>query len=131
MINGAPMGHQGLHEIEVRYFMSQIISALEYLYQDSVRIVHRDLSLNNIFLGHNFDDMMQIKLGDFGMSIRLPENQRERRSNSFLGTTRFMPPELFESLEDGTHFRYSQKNDIWSLGVIFYQLLTGSSPFAC
>jgi len=58
MINGAKMGHQGLQELEVRYFMSQIISALEYLYHDSVRIVHRDLSLNNIFLGRNFDDTM-------------------------------------------------------------------------
>lgn len=63
--------------------------------------------MNNVFLGNNFGDTMQIKLGDFGMSIRLPENQSERRSNSFLGTQRFMPPELFESLEDGTHFRYS------------------------
>lgn len=55
---GAKCGYQGLSEIEVRYFMSQIISAMEYLHSEDLMIIHRDLSLKNIFIGNNFDSTM-------------------------------------------------------------------------
>ena len=51
--------------MEVRYFMSQIVDTLMYLHSDEIRVIHRDLSLKNIFIGEN----VQVKIGDFGMSL--------------------------------------------------------------
>ena len=68
-----PIGQRGLSELEVRYFMTQIVSAVEHLH--SKRVVHRDLSLKNVFLGSNFDQDMQVKIGDFGMSIQLEQDE--------------------------------------------------------
>lgn len=72
---------------------------------------------------------MQVKIGDFGMSLQVAENQIESLRNSFCGTYQFIAPEIYVSEDDGSMFRYSEKNDIWSLGVIFYTLLTGQNPF--
>ena len=69
--NGAKHGFRGLSELEVRYFMTQLLLALEYLHSDETMVIHRDLSLKNIFIGHNLDKQMQVKIGDFGMSIQL------------------------------------------------------------
>ena len=65
------------------------------------------------------------------MSLVVPDNQSENLRNSFCGTYQFIAPELYVSEQDGSMFRYSEKNDIWSLGVIFYTLLTGQNPFTC
>jgi len=51
--------------------MTQLLLALEYLHSDETMVIHRDLSLKNIFIGHNLDKQMQVKIGDFGMSIQL------------------------------------------------------------
>lgn len=126
---GAPVGFQGISEVEVRYFMTQILSALEYLHGPENKVIHRDLSLKNIFLGMNHDRTMQVKIGDFGMSIKLEERQEESLRNSFCGTYHFISPEMYKNQENNEQFKYTFKNDIWALGVIFFTLLTGSNPF--
>ncbi len=51
-----------LSEIEVRYYLQQLLEALKYLHK--LKIVHRDLKLDNFFLGDN----LEIKIGDFGLA---------------------------------------------------------------
>lgn len=49
----------------MRYYTSQLIGALEYMHLN--RVLHRDMKLGNVFI----DSKMQLKLGDFGLSVRL------------------------------------------------------------
>ena len=55
----------GLSEVEVRYFMKQMIEGVRFM-QDN-QVLHRDLKIGNTFI----DDHMRIKIGDFGLAIRL------------------------------------------------------------
>jgi serine/threonine protein kinase len=50
---------------EVKYFMRQIISAIEYMHSN--RVIHRDLKMGNIFIDHKMD----LKVGDFGLATKL------------------------------------------------------------
>lgn len=100
------------------------------MHSDDIKIVHRDLSLKNIFIGSNFEKTMQVKIGDFGMSIKLKEDEEEQLRNSFCGTYHFIAPEVYKNEEEETKFQYSLKNDIWAVGIILYTLLTGSNPFS-
>lgn len=54
-----------LSESEIKYYLLQVLNALEYLHQR--KIIHRDLKLGNLFLNEN----MQVKMGDFGLAIKL------------------------------------------------------------
>ena len=122
----------GLSEIEVRYFMKQMIEGVRFM-QDN-QVLHRDLKIGNTFI----DDHMRIKIGDFGLAIRL-QTKNERRS-SFCGTPNYMAPEVcsnkdrLEALREGDpiipdYSYYSLPVDIWALGVIMFNLLCGKSPF--
>lgn len=64
----------------------------------------------------------QLKIGDFGFSKFL-DNCKTQRSETMCGTPLYMSPQIV----DDTHYTY--KTDIWSLGVIYYELLTGKYPF--
>ena len=72
---------------------------------------------------------MQVKIGDFGMSIKLEREGFESHRNSFCGTYQFIAPELYKNEENREKFKYTLKNDIWAVGVIFFTLLTGINPF--
>lgn len=50
---------------EIRYFMLQIISAVQYMHNN--RVIHRDLKMGNIFIDENMD----LKIGDFGLATKL------------------------------------------------------------
>jgi serine/threonine protein kinase len=64
------------------------------------------------------------KVGDFGLSVKLSE---KRVAYSFVGTPQYMAPDiLLKNKEDND---YSFKVDIWSLGVLFYYLITGKPIF--
>ncbi|XP_065827270.1 serine/threonine-protein kinase Nek11-like [Oscarella lobularis] len=85
----------------------QLVMAVQYLHDR--RVLHRDLKTRNIFLKNNV-----IKLGDFGIS-RILLGSTEM-ATTFAGTPYYMSPEVLK------HEMYNSKSDIWSLGVVLYEL---------
>mmetsp|Transcript_8615 Transcript_8615/g.12774 ORF Transcript_8615/g.12774 Transcript_8615/m.12774 type:complete len:520 (+) Transcript_8615:2369-3928(+) len=98
-------------------WMQQLISGLKALKEKS--IIHRDLKLQNILMSENSTSAV-LKLADFGMSRFLEDDLAQ----SWLGTPLYMAPELF-TREGG----YDMKADVWSLGIVFFEMLTGEAPF--
>jgi serine/threonine-protein kinase len=94
---------------------AQIASALDFAHRRG--IVHRDIKPANVLLG----DGGQVKITDFGVA-RLPDSDLTQ-SDQFVGSPGFMSP---EQLKGGTA---DGRSDLFALGVILYQLLTGRSPF--
>jgi serine/threonine-protein kinase len=93
-------------------------------------IIHRDLKPSNLFLAKGKDGANIVKVLDFGICKRVP-NTAELASGSItttgsvLGSPTYMAPEQLRSFK-----RVDARADIWSVGVILYELLTGKSPFA-
>jgi serine/threonine protein kinase len=106
-----------LTEREVQCYMFQLIQGLKYLH--SKRIIHRDLKPSNLFL----DENRELKIGDFGLIANVSKDNDRRKTRC--GTLDYMAPEICENGEKGYLFEV----DIWSMGVIIYQLLTGQLPF--
>lgn len=102
-------------EYECRYYIFQIIQGVKYLHDN--RIIHRDLKLGNLFL----NDMMQVKIGDFGLATRI-EYDGERKK-TLCGTPNYIAPEIL------TKKGHSYEVDIWSIGCVMYTLLVGQPPF--
>lgn len=106
-----------LTETEVRYYLKQVISALEYLHRN--RVIHRDIKPGNLFLASN----LEIKLGDFGLSEQLTYDSQ--LLTKCCGTPNYIAPEVLYFGEHG----YSYTADVWSFGVLMYTLLYGKAPF--
>jgi len=87
-------------------------------YSHRLGIVHRDIKPSNIMLDRNG----QIKLTDFGIS-RVSDLTRLTRSGEVLGTPAYMSPEQAEGKE------VDERSDIFSAGVLIYEMLAGTNPF--
>jgi serine/threonine-protein kinase len=91
-------------------------------------IVHRDLKPANLFLTMRSDHTKLIKVFDFGISKSLTGSNSDQsltRTAALVGSPLYMSPEQLESARD-----VDLRTDIWSLGVILFELMTGSVPFA-
>ena len=91
-------------------------------------IVHRDLKPDNVFLVQDpADNSVLIKLIDFGISkfLHLKENDKLTRAGSALGTPVYMSPE-----QVSCSFEVDHRSDIYTIGVLFYEMLTGDTPHA-
>lgn len=92
-------------------------------------IVHRDLKPANLFLAKTPDGSGTIKVLDFGISKDANEDTGEpsaslTRTTAVLGSPSYMAPEQMRSTRDA-----DTRADIWSLGIILYELVTGTVPF--
>ena len=104
---------QCLSEEESFKFFSQIINAIYFLHKND--FIHRDIKPENILI---FDNKV-CKLCDFGCCVELNGKQR----STYCGTTEYMSPEIVNKME------YSKEIDIWSLGILLYEMIHGYSPF--
>ena len=96
-------------------WMIQLCVGISYIH--SKKIIHRDLKPNNIFLTKS----LMIKIGDFGISRKL--NFTWEKASTFTGTMQYISPEIIESKP------YSFKSDIFSLGILLYELVSLKNPF--
>lgn len=96
----------------------QIMRGLNYMHLQS--ITHRDIKPENILLASDDVNNFDIKIADLGFAQQF---DKERGLDLVLGTPLYMAPELIK------HEKYSEKVDVWSLGIITYQLLSGKTPF--
>jgi serine/threonine-protein kinase len=91
-------------------------------------IVHRDLKPANLFLTRRADGSACIKVLDFGISKAMFQGEGDDEltvTNAVLGSPAYMSPEQIRSARS-----VDPRTDIWSLGVVLYQLVTGKLPFA-
>eukprot|EP01090_Pellita_catalonica_P004936 TRINITY_DN1474_c0_g1_i4.p1 TRINITY_DN1474_c0_g1~~TRINITY_DN1474_c0_g1_i4.p1 ORF type:complete len:678 (+),score=129.02 TRINITY_DN1474_c0_g1_i4:147-2180(+) len=114
--------HTYLREREARAIIKQIFSGLLYLSTQKRQIIHYDLKPGNILFLNG-----QVKITDFGLSKVMDEDVTAMELTSQgAGTYWYLPPECFETKNKP---KISSKVDVWSVGVIFYQLLYGKKPF--
>jgi fused-like protein len=99
----------------VQNIAKQMISALHYLHSN--KIIHRDMKPQNILIGPD----RALKLCDFGFARAL--TQQSLTLTSVKGTPLYMAPELVQEQP------YDHTVDLWSLGVILYELFRGEPPF--
>jgi tRNA A-37 threonylcarbamoyl transferase component Bud32 len=98
----------------------KICEALQYAHDEG--ILHRDVKPENILL----DTRGRVKIADFGIAKLLGEPGQETKlteSGSAVGTPHYMAPEQIENPEE-----VDQRADVYSLGVVFYEMLTGELP---
>ncbi|UNI14356.1 Non-specific serine/threonine protein kinase [Purpureocillium takamizusanense] len=104
-------------EWKAAQYIAQMASALRYLHRKHV--IHRDIKPENILVGIHGE----IKISDFGWSVHAPNNRRK----TMCGTLDYLPPEMIKPGSSDNY--YSEKVDLWSLGVLTYEFLVGEAPF--
>lgn len=96
--------------------MTQVLSAVQEAH--SHHIIHRDLKPQNIMV----DDDGTAKIADFGIAVALSDNSMTQ-TNSLLGSVHYLSPEQARGSMP------TRQSDIYALGIILYEMLTGSVPF--
>ncbi len=103
-----------LPEAEARNLLKDIMNGSKHLHQKG--IIHRDLKPANILLKDGV-----CKISDFGFAKSLKED--EVTMKSIVGTPLYMSPQILKRA------KYTTKSDLWSIGLIYYEMLHGRTPW--
>jgi serine/threonine protein kinase len=107
--------------------LAKVCDAVHHAHQKA--IIHRDLKPNNILVTLNDDDILEPKIIDFGIAKatgqKLSDVTLVTQVGRFMGTPAYMSPEQADLKESDVDTR----TDVYSLGVITYEVLTGAPPF--
>lgn len=111
LLDSAP---DGLGPTKAAFFLREMAKGLSYLHDANV--VHRDLKPHNVFYEEGF-----VKIGDYSLCKSMSASHRTGHTMT-VGTVHYMAPEISEG-------RYDASVDIYALGIMLYEMLTGSPPF--
>ncbi|CAJ1971161.1 unnamed protein product [Sphenostylis stenocarpa] len=114
-----------LPEREAKVIMVQIFQGLIYMNKRTQKIIHYDLKPGNVL----FDELGVAKVTDFGLSKIVEDDvgsQGMELTSQGAGTYWYLPPECFELSKTPL---ISSKVDVWSAGILYYQMLFGRRPF--
>jgi len=104
----------GIGTQKAAFFLREIAKGLTFLHDRG--IVHRDLKPGNIFYEDGY-----VKIGDYGLSKSISTSQNSGQTIT-VGTVHYMAPEIGQG-------RYDRSIDIYALGIVLYEMLTGQTPF--
>jgi eukaryotic-like serine/threonine-protein kinase len=104
----------GLPPAEIRHWLKGLVEGVAYLHDHGV--VHRDLKPANLFMEEGI-----VKIGDYGLAKLITPSQGTEHSES-IGTCHYMAPEIGSG-------KYHKPIDVYAIGVILYEMLTGKVPF--
>ena len=110
-------GKSKISNQKIASIIKDVISAIYYMHHMNPPIVHRDIKPENILVTSN----MRAKLSDFGWSNYI---QSGNKRNSICGSPIYLAPEMI------TRTGHDEKVDIWSIGVLLFELLTGDQAWA-
>lgn len=105
--------HQTFTEEETAHYILEIAEALKYMH--GLGVFHRDIKLENIMVHQDGT----LKIADFGWAVYDPRPRR----GTFCGTLDYLPPEMIQ------YQPHNQSVDVWAVGILCYELLTGRPPF--
>lgn len=112
------MANRLLTTVEALAVIPQVCDALDFAHRTGV--VHRDIKPENILI----DQTGRVKIADFGLAkLADPKNVTLTRTQQAMGTPHYMAPEQWEKPNDVDH-----RADVYALGVVLYELLTGELP---
>jgi len=116
--------NKSLQEKECKMIIKQILFGLKYLHENQRKIIHYDLKPQNILFHSG-----EIKITDFGLCKVIEDSNTTRLelTSQGVGTYWYLPPECFETGDPPP--KISTKVDIWSVGVIYYEMMFGEKPF--
>lgn len=100
----------------------QITKGINYLHTFSKPIIHRDIKSHNVLLTESARGFL-VKIGDFGLAKIRHETSQQSKEGSLVGTLPWKAPEL---LNMGRH---TEASDVYAMGIVFWELASGSEPY--
>ncbi|BFG22309.1 hypothetical protein CerSpe_085830 [Prunus speciosa] len=110
--------HGKVSENVAKHFMRQLAAGLQVLQEK--HLIHRDLKPQNLLLSTTIEETPLLKIGDFGFARSLTPQDL---ADTLCGSPLYMAPEIIQNQ------KYDAKADLWSVGAILFQLVTGKPPF--
>lgn len=105
----------------------QVLAGLDHIHRRG--LLHRDISADNVMLSFDSEENLLVKIIDLGVAkdVRTSNDEDTTQAGVFMGNPKYMSPEQLGELEEGEVL--DGRTDLYSLGVVLYEMLTGVPPF--